>query len=138
MIEVRYPVVTLVLLWCMLYRDHVGIIRISLLCSLLHETGHILVWILLKHCLPRLVVSPQGIGMVIDQAVLSPKQEFVLALAGPLTNGVLAGITWMILQKQASYWGYFFMGANLLIGGFNLLPIASLDGKRLWDNLFHR
>ena len=138
MIRIKYPVLTLVLLWCMLYKDTMGIIRISLLCSLLHELGHILVWIAIKHNLPELMISPTGIGLQISSAGLTCKQEFALALSGPLMNFFLAAITWAVMQKQPSYYGYFFMGANVLVGAFNLLPLSSLDGKRLLNNLFHR
>lgn len=135
MIRMEYPLITLTALWIMLYRDHLGLIRISLLCSVLHEMGHIAVWILIKKTLPEICVSFKGIGMKICESDFTPNEVIALAIAGPTVNFLLAFCTWIGLQNQASYWGYFFVGINLLIGGFNLLPIGSLDGKRVLENL---
>lgn len=136
MIRVRYPELLLFGLWFGLTRDHLGILRISLLCSLLHESGHVAAWMALTGTLPVLEVSPGGIGLCLGSTQLTPRREAVLAAAGPVANLAAAGITWLWLQQQASYWGWFFLGVNLLVGGFNLLPMGPLDGKRLWNNFF--
>ena len=47
-----------------------------------------------------------------------------------------AGVAYLWMQQSASYWGWFFWGTNLLVGGFNLLPVGPLDGKRIWNNFF--
>ncbi len=138
MIQLSNPILFLTGLWVALYRDHMGIVRISILCSLLHELGHVMVWVFLKRSMPELVLSPIGIGLSIYDAHFSSRQELVLAAAGPLVNFVLAIISWGILSYHASYWGYFFMGANLLISLFNLLPVGCLDGKRIWKNLLNK
>ena len=138
MIQMDYPVITLTALWIMLYRDHLGLIRISLLCSILHEMGHIAVWFWIKKSLPELHVSFKGIALKICESDFTPNQGVALALAGPAVNFLLALCTLIEVQNQASYWGYFFVGINLLVGGFNLLPIGSLDGKRVLENLLLR
>ncbi len=138
MIRFRYPILMLAGLWVMLYRDHLGLVRISLLCSLLHESGHLLVWWKMTHKLPELILSPRGIGLAIWDTPLSLRQESWLAAAGPAMNFLLAAASWAVLNQKASYWGYYFMGTNLLVGLFNLLPFGDLDGKRLWKNLLGR
>ena len=136
MIRIRQPEILLLGLWFALTHDPLGIVRISLLCSLLHECGHVLVWIISTGKLPVLELSPGGIGLCLGTAQLSARKEMVLAAAGPAVNFIAAGITFVWMQQQASYWGWFFLGTNLLVGGFNLLPVGPLDGKRIWNNFF--
>ena len=136
MIRLRQPELLLLGLWLGLTHDHLGILRISLLCSLLHESGHIAAWIVFTGIRPVLELSPGGIGLCLGSAQLSPRQEGVLAAAGPAVNLIVAGAAYLWMQRSASYWGWFFLGTNLLVGGFNLLPVGPLDGKRIWNNFF--
>lgn len=136
MIRLRQPEVLLLGLWFGLMHDPLGILRISLLCSLLHESGHIAAWVVFTGTLPVLELSPGGIGLCLGNARLSPCKEGVLAAAGPSVNLIAAGAAYLWMQQSASYWGWFFLGTNLLVGGFNLLPVGPLDGKRIWNNFF--
>ena len=81
--------------------------------------------------LPVLSFSVRGIGLDACAALLSRRQTFLLALAGPLTNFVLCAAVLCAMQLSASYWGYFFAAANLATGLFNLLPLGDLDGHRM-------
>lgn len=136
MIRLRQPEVLMLGLWFGLMHDPLGILRISLLCSLLHESGHIAAWVVFTGTLPVLELSPGGIGLCLGNARLSPCKEGVLAAAGPSVNLIAAGAAYLWMQQSASYWGWFFLGTNLLVGGFNLLPVGPLDGKRIWNNFF--
>ncbi|OUN16192.1 hypothetical protein B5G38_06685 [Gemmiger sp. An87] len=136
MIRLRQPEVLLLGLWFGLMHDPLGVLRISLLCSLLHESGHIAAWVIFTGTLPVLELSPGGIGLCLGNARLSPCKEGVLAAAGPSVNLIAAGAAYLWMHQSASYWGWFFLGTNLLVGGFNLLPVGPLDGKRIWNNFF--
>ena len=136
MIRLRQPEVLLLGLWFGLMHDSLGVLRISLLCSLLHESGHIAAWVIFTGTLPVLELSPGGIGLCLGNARLSPCKEGVLAAAGPSVNLIAAGAAYLWMHQSASYWGWFFLGTNLLVGGFNLLPVGPLDGKRIWNNFF--
>ncbi|OUP25059.1 hypothetical protein [Gemmiger sp. An194] len=136
MIRLRQPELLLFGLWFGLTHDPLGILRISLLCSLLHESGHIAAWIVFTGTLPMLELSPGGIGLCLGNARLSPCKEGILAAAGPAVNLIAAGMAYLWMLYSASYWGWFFLGTNLLVGGFNLLPVGPLDGKRIWNNFF--
>ena len=136
MIRLRQPELLLLGLWFGLTHDPLGILRISLLCSLLHESGHIAAWIVFTGTLPMLELSPGGIGLCLGNARLSPCKEGILAAAGPAVNLIAAGMAYLWMLYRASYWGWFFLGTNLLVGGFNLLPVGPLDGKRIWNNFF--
>lgn len=127
----RRPVLFLAGLWFVLYRDHSGLLRVGLLAALLHECGHVAAWAAMTKSLPVLSFSVRGIGLDACAALLSRRQTFLLALAGPLTNFVLCAAVLYVMQLSASYWGYFFAAANLATGLFNLLPLGDLDGHRM-------
>ena len=62
---------------------------------------------------------------------LSPGRLFWLAAAGPAVNFMLAGIWALRLEQELTIRGSAFWAANLLTGGFNLLPVPPLDGAQL-------
>ena len=131
----RQPVLVLAVLWFVLYRDHTGVARVGLLAALLHEAGHTLAWLAMTRRLPVFRFSLAGVGLDVFAARLTRRQTFLLALAGPLTNFLLLGVTLWRIQIAASYWGYFFAAANLITGAFNLLPVGRLDGRRMLECL---
>lgn len=67
-----------------------------------------------------------------------PGDEFVIAVVGPLTSALLAGVFWAIEiathdalpRALAGAFGYL-AWVNLLLAGFNLVPGFPLDGGRL-------
>ena len=116
-VRIAHPVWTLFLLALALAVDHTGIVRLGLLCSCLHECGHLLVWVLLTRLPPTLIICPTGFCLSLRGVVLTPKQFIILAAAGPAVNLVLAagGIAWL-LGHPASYRLCYFIAANLLLG----------------------
>lgn len=115
----------------LLLRDHTGLYRISLLCCLLHEGGHLAVYILRLKKVPRLHCSLWGICLEWNEMELGPQERFWVAASGPLTNLTLFAVFWLWMQYSASYWGWYFAGSNLLTAGYNLLPILPLDGGQM-------
>lgn len=137
MIRVKYPMFTLCMLYLLLVQDTTGILRISLLSSLLHEIGHVMVWIYYKKSLPELTLSPTGIGLQIVPWDFTSRQMVLLAAAGPLINLICAAAAQIyMVWGHASYWLFFFGTVNLLVGGFNLLPFGALDGRRILQAVY--
>lgn len=133
LIRVPWPRLTLFCAALVLLLDHTGLARIGLLCAVLHEAGHLAVYWLLLHHLPRIRVGPTGFCLEMRGALLAPWQELALAAAGPMTNLLLCigAVLWMEWAAGYSYPGYWFASANLLVGGVNLLPLPGLDGARI-------
>lgn len=124
------------LAWCLAW-DYTGIIRIGLLCAILHESGHILIYLYLWHHWPDLQFSPFGICLLQRGLPMTPSQEFLLAAAGPLANLLCCCIVLLWMRwTHYSYLGYWFASTNLLVGGANLLPIPGLDGERILHSFF--
>lgn len=136
-IRLHAPLVILFVLAFVLALDGAGIARTGLLCALLHEGGHILMYRRLWHRWPELTVSPFGICLLQRGLPMTAQQEFLLAAAGPLVN-LLCCITVLVWMHNVHfcYGGYWFASANLLVGGINLLPLPGLDGERLLRSFF--
>ena len=113
-----------------------GLVRLSLLCALLHESGHVAVYLALFRRLPRLKVSPTGICLSMRGVLLPSQKALLLAAAGPLMNLLCcaSAIFWMELAGYR-YRGYWFAAVNLLLGTVNLLPLPGLDGQRIVEAL---
>lgn len=88
--------------------------------SLLHELGHTVVIRLLGGQIHGFAGGGQGFSLAVNG--LSYKGELLVALAGPLTSLLLAGLFW----RQP-----FFCFANAALAALNLLPILPLDGGRV-------
>lgn len=127
------PRACLFLLAVLLAWDGTGVLRVGLLCALLHESGHVLVYRLLWGRWPDLQAAPWGVCLLWRGVTPSPWQELALAAAGPGVNLLACGavLAAMDLTGCYRYLGYWFAGSNLLLAGLNLLPLPGLDGARI-------
>jgi Zn-dependent protease/CBS domain-containing protein len=120
----------------------------------LHELGHSYAALGYKIPVQRIVLLPIGGVAELGRLPEDPRQELVVALAGPAVNFVLAVVLWLVAQATplgralagdplpqlftggmladpvAAVFQYVF-SANLAIGLFNLLPAFPLDGGRV-------
>ena len=127
----RDPVLLCGVLYVLLCFDASGFLRLGLLAAFLHEWGHILVYCVLFHRFPVIEVTMTGFCMRLAGDNLSPWRRFGLAAAGPAVNFALAGLWALRLEQCMTIRGSAFLAANLLTGGFNLLPIPPLDGAQM-------
>lgn len=101
-----------------------------LLAAISHEAGH---YAALRRCggrVRRLRLTALGAEMDVgDTARLSYRQEMGIVLAGPAANLLLGLILGTLGQRWETAW--LLAGAHLVLGLFNLLPAAPLDGGRL-------
>jgi Zn-dependent protease len=101
-----------------------------------HEYGHALAARWLKLPLERIHLYLFGGMAELKQRPVRPVEELIIALAGPLASLIFAGIAWAAAEyvRPTNYEAFlvlqFVFYMNLLLCGFNLLPIFPLDGGR--------
>jgi Zn-dependent protease len=104
-------------------------------CVLLHELGHSLVALAFGIRVVDITLWPLGGMARMTQIPESTRIEGLIAIAGPAVNFVLALLgfgAWTLWggPPQQDLLGWF-IGVNLVMGLFNLLPAFPMDGGRL-------
>ena len=109
-------------------------------CVVLHELGHSFTAMRYGIGVRRILLMPIGGMAEFDAIPRQPGREFIITLAGPAVNFVIAGVLWLLLPAATSIetdamtftdFGHFLVHANLLMGCFNLLPAFPMDGGRI-------
>lgn len=136
-IRLHWSLLGLVLLWLILAPSAVEGLRAVLMTLLVfgsvlaHELGHALVARRFKVRTTEIVLMPLGGIAMLEERPMTPRHEFIIAFAGPLTSLGLAavafGLTFAVPEEAISDVMYI----NLMLGAFNLLPAFPLDGGRM-------
>lgn len=98
----------------------------------MHEAAHLLVMAYKEIGISQIKIDPFGINIRTNKNLIKePDKEILTSLAGPFIN-ILSAFFVFVLVKDKPFNRdiSFFMGANLSIGFFNLLPVFPLDGGR--------
>ncbi len=104
-------------------------------CVMAHELGHVSVTLLLGRSVRRVVIFLLGGVSEIEDDLPRPRDEFAVAVAGPLVSlGLFGGL---VLAARAAPDGTvlavmlaLLAWSNLIVAVFNLLPGLPLDGGR--------
>jgi Zn-dependent protease/CBS domain-containing protein len=105
-------------------------------CVLAHELGHTAVSLALGSPVRRIVIFLLGGVSEIERDPRRPRDEFLIAVAGPVVSILIAAITGLGYEAlphgtlSAVFVGLLFW-SNLIVAVFNLLPGLPLDGGRL-------
>lgn len=106
------------------------------LCVLAHELGHTGVSLLLHHPVKRVVIFLLGGVSEIETEPERPRDEFLIAIAGPLVSVVLtaaAGFGYLVAPSGSMVQVLLLLlaWANAVVVVFNVLPGLPLDGGRV-------
>ena len=108
-------------------------------CVVLHELGHSFTAMHFGIGVRRILLMPIG-GMAEFEAIpRQPSREFLITLAGPAVNFVIAAVLWATVgfPENGEYTlttlglAQLLLNANLVMGCFNLLPAFPMDGGRI-------
>lgn len=113
------------------------------MCVLLHEFGHIFTARYFSVPTPYVTLLPIGGVAQLERIPEEPRQEFLIAIAGPLVNVAIAGL--LILFGGATLHGYAataidnmrismidrLAAVNLFLALFNMIPAFPMDGGRV-------
>ena len=102
--------------------DHEGRVVCCFFAALVHECGHLLMMRLFRCRVRSVSLRLFDVNIVSDEPK-SVRQDALIAAAGVMTNGLFALICYPLSRTMSL--------SQLMIGGFNLLPMETLDGGRL-------
>ena len=129
---------------------HIGLVLIVFFCVVLHEFGHALTAQRFGIATRDITLLPIGGVASLERMPEEPRQEFLITVAGPLVNLVIAGLGFLVIVAMglsvflsdavlgADTWTEvlsFIVGANLLLFLFNLIPAFPMDGGRIFRSL---
>lgn len=113
-------------------------------CITLHELGHCYAAFRFGIGTRRILLTPVGGVAELNGIPRRPREELIMALAGPAVNFVLAALLVLVVGVPAGWplgdveyadglrgFGQFMLTWNLVMGTFNLLPAFPMDGGRV-------
>jgi Zn-dependent protease len=124
----------------------VGAILALFVCVTLHEFGHAVAARHFGVKVPRIMLLPIGGIAEMESIPHRPREEIIVALAGPAVNYIIIGIlmifvrfphglNWNYIELSAAGFGRYLVIVNIIMGVFNLLPAFPMDGGRVFRAL---
>jgi Zn-dependent protease/predicted transcriptional regulator len=128
----------------------VGLVLLVFLCVILHEFGHALTAQRYGIHTRDITLLPIGGVASLERMPEDPKQEFMITIAGPLVNLVIALLAIILIaatgftvilsptELRADSWMHvltFLAMANMMLFLFNLIPAFPMDGGRILRSL---
>ncbi|HVE16675.1 MAG TPA: site-2 protease family protein [Chthoniobacterales bacterium] len=111
------------------------------LCVVLHEFGHAFAARGYGIRTPDITLLPIGGVARLERMPENPRQELVIALAGPMVNVAIAAALWIVVgtpptgprifDSGLQELGFNLLYANLFLVVFNLIPAFPMDGGRV-------
>lgn len=121
----------------------IALILLVFLCVILHELGHALT--ARRFGVPTRDITMYPIGGVarLERMPDEPREELLIAVAGPAVNLVIAGVLFVylmatgqaiapsVLLRGGEGFAQTLMWINIVLVGFNMLPAFPMDGGRV-------
>lgn len=121
----------------------IGCILALFICVTLHELGHAFAAGRFGVKVPRIMLLPIGGMAEMESIPRRPREEIIIALAGPAVNYVIIGLlmifvrfphglNWNYIELSPAGFGRYLVLVNIMMGVFNLLPAFPMDGGRVF------
>lgn len=131
-LKIRISPLFIIFSFLIVFFDYFSLYCTYITILLIHEFAHYFMARNKGYVSQSIGIMPYGL-VLYDKNYYSKKDEVLIALAGPLTNILLAiifiALWWYI--PQSYYYTYDFVFANMILGVYNLIPIYPLDGGRV-------
>lgn len=128
-----HPLFVLVMLSSVITGHFLELITLFTLVFI-HELGHAAAASLLGVRVLSIQMLPfGGVATMEEQSDMTAWKEIIIALAGPLQNGIMVVILLLFraMQGDSSPFVSYLIESNLMIAMFNFLPILPLDGGKI-------
>lgn len=146
--QIKINLSLFILIGLFYFTSQLEIYAIFMLFIIIHELGHLIVGILFGLKPNKLELMPLGISISfgldtreynykIRKGNLLSIKKIIIALAGPITNIIIALIYIMTDITSFGIQREYIIYSNLLISIFNFLPIYPLDGGRICKTMLH-
>lgn len=124
----------LTMLTLILLIDKTGLMLVGILAVAVHESGHLIMMLILKNPPKEIIFQPCGIIIKKIDMIISSNRELLIALGGCLNNLIFAAVFALIYYIYQSDIAVSFFAANIGLVLFNIACIKGLDG---YDILIH-
>lgn len=115
------------------FTGNILIFIIYTLTDFLHEVGHSIIAERQGYCLNKITLMPFGAVISGETDGMNSRDEFKIAIAGPLTNviiGIFFVALWWIFPPLYTY-TELIVSSNFSLALINLFPFFPLDGGRI-------
>lgn len=124
-ITVRFTFLFFAVMTVFLLMDTSGLSFWGFVAAIIHECGHIIMFLLLGNKPKKIAFEVSGISILKENTYTAYWKDILIIMAGPCTNLLMAFL--LLHNNPYSINGFLHLG----VGCFNLLPIKVLDGGEL-------